>query len=212
MADLVARFRTAAVRAGVADGPPVHKAGAELLTRWGEPHRHYHTVEHLVAVLDVVDAYDSLATNPDLVRLAAWYHDARYDPTARGIANERASAELGSAVLSALGLPIAAIAEVRRLVLLTAGHDVPSGDPDGALLCDADLAILARPPAEYDRYAAAIRREYAHVPDNAFRAGRAAILDHLLGLPQLFRSAPLAQRWERPARANLKRELANLRS
>lgn len=188
------------------------EAGTELLARWGEPHRHYHTVEHLTVVLDVVDAYGPLAQHADLVRLAAWCHDAVYDPTAGGVANERASAELGGRILSAIGVPTAAVDEVRRLVLLTAEHEVPPGDPDGALLCDADLAILASPPAEYDRYVAAIRREYAHVPDSAFRAGRAAILDHLLGLPRLFRSAPLAQRWERPARANLERELAALRS
>lgn len=211
MADLVDRFRAAAVAAG-SSGPAAAEAGADLLARWGEPHRHYHTIGHLRTVLDVVDAYASLAQRPNLVRLAAWCHDAVYDPTAGGFANERASAELGGRILSTIGVPEAAVDEVRRLVLLTAGHEVPPGDPDGALLCDADLAILASPPAEYDRYAATIRREYAHVPDSAFRAGRAAILGHLLGLPRLFRSAPLAQQWERPARANLERELADLRS
>jgi predicted metal-dependent HD superfamily phosphohydrolase len=212
VADLVDRFRAAAVAAGAVDGPDVAEAGAELMARWAEPHRHYHTVEHLRAVLEVVDAYAGLARHPDLVRLAAWCHDAVYDPTEGGYANERASAELGGRILSWIGLPTAAVDEVRRLVLLTARHDVPSGDPDGALLCDADLAVLARSPAEYDRYAAAIRREYAHAPDSAFRAGRAAVLEHLLGLPQLFRSPLLSRRWERRARANLVRELAELRS
>jgi predicted metal-dependent HD superfamily phosphohydrolase len=212
VADLVERFRTAAVGAGATDGPDVMRAGVDLLARWDEPHRQYHTVQHLVSVLDVVDAYARLARHPDLVRLAAWCHDAVYDPTAGGSANERASAELGGRILGRIGLPAAAVDEVRRLVLLTAGHDVPPDDMDAALLCDADLAILASPPVEYDRYAAAIRLEYAHVPDGAFRVGRAAVLDHLLGLPRLFRTAPLAERWERPARANLVRELADLRS
>lgn len=212
MSDLIVRWRAAAGAAGAPDAPPLVRAGVELLTRWREPHRHYHTVEHLAAVVDVVDAYADLADRPDLVRLAAWFHDAVYDPTAGGSANEYASAELAGRMLGALGVPAAGVDEVRRLVLLTAGHDVSPGDPDGALLCDADLAILASPPAEYDRYAAAIRREYAHVPDSAFRAGRAAVLDHLLGLPRLFRTTPLAERWEAPARANLVRELADLPS
>ncbi|MGW5671933.1 HD domain-containing protein, partial [Micromonospora sp. NPDC003776] len=103
------------------------------------------------------------------------------------------------------------VTEVRRLVLLTAGHAVPPEDPDGALLCDADLAILAAPPAAYDRYAAAVRREYAHVPDPAFRAGRAQVLTALLALPALYRLPEPHARWESAARANLARELATLR-
>lgn len=98
-----------------------------------------------------------------------------------------------------------------RLVLLTAGHAVSPDDPDGALLCDADLAVLAGDPMQYDRYAAAVRREYGHVPEPDFRAGRARVLDGLLALPALFRLPPLAARWEAPARANLTRELGTLR-
>lgn len=63
----------------------------------------------------------------------------------------------------------------------------------------------------YDGYAAAIRAEYAHVPEADFRTGRARVLDGLLALPALFRLPPLAARWEAPARANLRRELASLR-
>jgi predicted metal-dependent HD superfamily phosphohydrolase len=142
--------------------------------------------------------------------LAAWFHDAVYDPRAVGDANERDSAALAESVLAGLGVPAPTAAEVRRLILLTAGHTVAPGDPDGALLCDADLAVLAAPPADYDRYAAAIRREYAHVPEPAFRAGRAAVLAGLLTLPALFRLPPLAARWEEPARDNVRRELAAL--
>lgn len=209
-AKLIDRWRAAARAAGAADGPPLVAAGENLLARWREPHRHYHTVRHLTAVLDVVDAHAGLADRPDLVRLAAWCHDAVYDPRASGDANERDSAELAGTLLAELGVPAPAVAEVRRLVLLTAGHATDAGDADGALLCDADLAVLAGPPEAYDRYAAAVRREYAHVPEPDFRAGRARVLEHLLGLPALYRTPPLAARWEAPARANLARELAAL--
>ncbi|WP_309244502.1 HD domain-containing protein [Micromonospora parastrephiae] len=210
MIDLLDRWRAAARDAGARPEPDVTRAGEQLLARWREPHRHYHTVAHLSAVLDVVDRHADLAGRVDLVRLAAWCHDAVYDPRATGDANERDSAALATRVLTGLGVPAAAAAEVRRLVLLTAGHAVTPGDRDGALLCDADLAVLAAPPQTYDRYAAAIRREYAHVPEAAFRAGRAAVLTNLLALPALFRLPPLASRWERPARDNLRRELAAL--
>ncbi|PZF96218.1 metal-dependent phosphohydrolase [Micromonospora deserti] len=210
MVVLLDRWRAAARKAGAAGPAAVTDAGAGLLARWREPHRHYHTVAHLTAVLDVVDAYAGWADRPDLVRLAAWCHDAVYDPRAEGDANERDSAALAETLLTRLGLPAGAVAEVRRLVLLTAGHAADPADPDGALLCDADLAVLAAPPPAYDRYATAIRREYAHVPDPAFRAGRARVLHALLALPALYRLPPLAARWEAPARANLTRELTTL--
>ncbi|MGI5524215.1 HD domain-containing protein [Micromonospora sp. CA-259024] len=210
MVDLLDRWRAAARDAGAKPGPEVTRAGEELLARWREPHRHYHTVAHLTAVLDVVDQHAGLTDRADLVRLAVWCHDAVYDPRATGDANERDSAALADSVLTGLGVPAPAVAEVRRLVLLTAGHRVAPDDRDGALLCDADLSVLATPPATYDRYAAAVRREYAHVPEPAFRAGRAAVLTGLLALPALFRLPPLASRWEEPARDNVRRELTTL--
>lgn len=211
MTELIDRWVATALTAGAADGPALTAAGAGLLVRWREPHRRYHTTHHLRAVLDLVDRHADLADRPERVALAAWTHDAVYDPHAAADANERASAELAGTLLTGLGVPAATVAEVRRLVLLTAGHRVTPADRDGALLCDADLAVLATPPEVYDGYAAAIRAEYAHVPEADFRTGRARVLDGLLGLPALFRLPPLAARWEAPARANLRRELAALR-
>ncbi|WP_444949066.1 HD domain-containing protein [Micromonospora ureilytica] len=210
MVELLDRFRAAALDAGATSDPDTTRAGEKVIVRWREPHRHYHTLAHLTAVLDVVDQHADLAARADVVRLAAWFHDAVYDPRAAGDANERDSAALAESMLTGLGVPTPTVAEVRRLVLLTAGHAVAADDRDGALLCDADLAVLAAPPASYERYAAAIRREYAHVPEPAFRAGRAAVLTNLLALPALFRSLPLASRWEEPARDNVRRELATL--
>jgi predicted metal-dependent HD superfamily phosphohydrolase len=204
---LVERWVTAARAAGATAGAEaLVAAGEALLDRWLEPQRHYHTVDHLTAMLSIVDAEGGTAA----VRLATWFHDAIYDPRSPGDANERASAALARAELAGLGVPEAVAVEVERLVLLTAGHAVAAGDTDGELLCDADLAVLARPPAEYDAYAAAVRREYAHVPDELFRVGRAAVLQSLLDLPALFRRPALAARWEGPARANLERELRAL--
>jgi predicted metal-dependent HD superfamily phosphohydrolase len=191
--------------------PTNPELGASLLRRYAEPHRRYHGRQHLLQVLRMVDRLAG-AEDLVLVRLAAWFHDAVYDPDTDGADNEAASAGLAVAVLSLLGVPTDRIAEVRRLVLLTATHAPQPGDRNGELLCDADLAVLARPAAEYDAYAAAVRREYAHVDDPAFRAGRAAVLRRLLDLPALYRVPALAARWEAPARANLHRELAALTS
>jgi predicted metal-dependent HD superfamily phosphohydrolase len=181
--------------------------GADLLDRWHESHRHYHTVDHLVAMLSIVDAHADEADDLQSVRLAAWFHDAIYNP--RVANNEELSARLAERALPTLGLHAIQVAEVARLVRLTAGHDPVPGDRNGALLGDADLAILASPPPEYRAYVRAVRAEYAHVPDDAFNAGRAAVLRSLLDLPTLFRVPVLAARWEEAARRNVAAELAN---
>jgi predicted metal-dependent HD superfamily phosphohydrolase len=179
--------------------------GADLLGRYGEPHRRYHTTEHLAAVLGHVDELAAEAGDAEAVRLAAWFHDAVYDPS-RGD-NEERSAVLAERMLADTDLPAETVAEVARLVRLTTTHDPRDDDRNGAVLCDADLAILAAPPDRYAAYAASVREEYAAVPDDAFRAGRAEVLRSLLELPALFRTAPARERWEAAARHNLQTEL-----
>ncbi|WP_271220805.1 HD domain-containing protein [Streptosporangium carneum] len=185
-------------------GAEADRLGEELVARYGEPHRRYHTTAHLEAVLAHVDTLADSAANPDLVRLAAWFHDAVYDPTRSD--NEERSARLAERALPELGVPAEAVATVARLVRLTLTHAPAPGDADGAVLCDADLAILASSPEEYAAYAAAVREEYSFVPDEAFRQGRAAVLRSLLGLPAIFHIADLEDR----ARANIQAELARL--
>jgi predicted metal-dependent HD superfamily phosphohydrolase len=208
---LIERWVAAAAGAGAdADERDLRAAGEFLLGRWSEPQRRYHDVGHLTAVLDVVDGHAELAAHPDRVRLAAWMHDAVYDPRALGDANERDSAEFALGLLTTLGVPDAVGAEVARLVGLTAGHATEETDPDGELLCDADLAILAVDDERYAAYTAAIRQEYAHVPDDTFRAARAQVLVSLLELPAIYRNAPLREKWEARARENLEKELRTL--
>lgn len=191
-------------RLGAAPDP---RPGRSLLTRYAEPHRRYHTVEHLTAVLTIVDRLAADASRPDVVRLAAWYHDAIYDPRRQD--NEERSAALAEDESAALGLPPTLGARVALLVLLTAEHDPPPGDTDTEVLCDADLAVLAAPAAVYDGYAAAVRQENGHVDAAGWRAGRSAVLRTLLGRPRLFRTATAAA-WEAAARRNISRELAAL--
>ena len=111
-----------------------------------------------------------------------------------------------------LGVDSATVGEVARLVRLTETHRPLAEDTNGAALSDADLAILAAPPQRYAAYVAAVREEYAHVNDDDFRAGRAAILADLLAKATLFHTAHARHHWEAPARANLERELVSLRT
>ncbi|MFM7534288.1 MAG: metal-dependent phosphohydrolase [Acidimicrobiales bacterium] len=182
-----------------------------LLARHREPHRRYHGVAHVRAVVGRCRTLLTTVPVPDpgAVCLAAWYHDAVYDPRAEPGANEAASARLAVADLTALGFPAERCAEVARLVELTAGHEVDDGDQAGAVLVDADLAVLGAEPGAYSAYVAGVRAEYAHVDEAAWRIGRAAVLRRLLALDPLLRTPPMQSTVAR-ARANLTAELASL--
>jgi len=182
---------------------------ARLLERWSEPHRRYHGVRHLSAVLLFVDEFGDHAEDPDAVRLAAWYHDAIYDPRASD--NEERSAVMAEGELAELGVVAERVAEAARLVRLTAGHDPADGDRNGELLNDADLLVLASPPQAYLAYVNSVREEYGHLTDDVFRAGRAAVLESLLGAPRLFRLEALTS-LEAAARRNLSAELTLLKA
>jgi predicted metal-dependent HD superfamily phosphohydrolase len=191
------------------DSPVSRTEWAALVAAWSEPHRRYHGLAHLAAVLGLVGQLSDAAADPAAVRLAAWYHDAVYDPTRSD--NEQVSAQRARAGLRGL-VPDERIHAVERLVLLTAGHDPEPGDADGAVLCDADLAVLASPPDAYASYASAVRAEYGHLSDEAFTAGRTAVLERLLALPALYRLPAVAAEWTPRAQANVTAELALLRS
>ena len=182
-----------------------------LLAAYASPGRGYHDRRHLGEVLDRLDELAQAGERFDrpAVSLAAWFHDGVYD----GVAGDEArSAAWAERALSDAGVVPSTVAEVVRLVLLTEHHRPEPGDHNGEALSDADLAVLASDEARYDEYARDVRREYAHVPDDDFRRGRAAVLEDLAAKPSLFHTAHARTRWERPARANLTRELAALRA
>jgi predicted metal-dependent HD superfamily phosphohydrolase len=188
---------------------PTHpELGESLRRRYAEPHRHYHDRRHLLQMLRMVD---QLAADEDLflVRLGAWFHDAVYDLPERELTNEEASARLSVRELGRAGFEQEDLTQVARLVRLTATHLPGTRDPEGELLCDADLAILAAPPELYDAYVEAVRAEYAAVPEEDFLVGRLAVLEPIAA-SEIFRSGK-GQSLKAAARANLGRELWSLR-
>ncbi len=192
----------------VADVGAVAAQGDSLIDRWREPHRRYHDLAHLSAVLRALDTVTATPEIPGEVLLAAWFHDAVHDGVPGQ--DERASADLAVSVLTGLGVPRATATEVARLVLVTVDHRVSGADESAASLVDADLAVLAGPAPEYARYVAAVRAEYAHVTDADFAVGRRAVLGSLMDRPRLFHTEIGYRLWEAPARRNLAAELSRL--
>ena len=188
-----------------AEGADAGALHDEVVARYAEPHRRYHTLRHVEHVLATVDALSG-GRPSEAVVWAAWLHDVVYDT--RAADNEERSADFARSRLPALGVAPATVDEVARLVLATKTHDA-SGD-DAAVLLDADLAILGADPRTYARYAAAVREEYAWVPDELYRAGRRAVLTSFLDRPAIFHTPAMRGEAEGAARANLAAEVATL--
>ncbi|MBO0843684.1 MAG: hypothetical protein J2O46_10890 [Nocardioides sp.] len=182
---------------------------AEVLAAYAEPSRRYHDTRHLSEVLDRIEQLRDAGERFDAtaVVLAAFFHDAVYD--GERDAEERSAAWAEDSLQPYVDART--LAEVVRLVRLTETHDPEPTDRNGRVLSDADLAILAAPRERYDEYAASVRAEYAYLGDEEFRLGRIHVLEGLLAKDTLFCCAHALELWESRARANVLRELGDLR-
>jgi len=180
----------------------------QLASLYSEPHRHYHTLDHVAACLDWLDQYHHLAEEPLCLELALWAHDVIYDPRASD--NEARSADWFAQHFADSDLTDQQRARVHELILATI-HPHPPTDPDMALLQDIDLSILGADAELYDRYEGWIRQEYEFVPEEAFRKGRSAVLQSFLEQDVIYHTAELRERLEMPAQDNLNRALGSLR-
>lgn len=214
----------------------VDSVGTELLDRWSEPQRGYHTRQHLREVLAALTRLAASAPVPGpgatgrgahpapgdatgselpgqewpaIARAAAWFHDVVYDPREPS-GNELASAAVAADRLARLGADPRITRAIADLVAATADHTRMPDSPAAQALHDADLWILSASEDRFEEYCRQVRQEYAHVPQAAFVTGRRAILAALADTPRIYRTTAAAP-WEAAARANLTRELDRLR-
>lgn len=185
----------------VGDGESVYR---DLLDRYSEPHRKYHTLQHLTECLAAFDAVTPLSPHPAEVELALWFHDAIYD--VKRSDNEQRSAQLARSALLSAAANADSAELVYRLIMVTEHAAVPAS-ADERLLTDIDLGILAAPRERFDEYERQIREEYRHVPKWLFRRKRQAILKSFLDRPRIFSTAHFHASLERAARDNLSRLL-----
>lgn len=180
----------------------------ELIRAYSSAERHYHTMEHIDQVLEIIEQQQSLANNFSALRLAAWFHDVIYNPKVRD--NEQKSAAYASNKLNQLKIPMTVIAQVTTLILDTQNHQPSLGNLDSQILLDADLAILGTPKLEYESYAQAIRREYSWVYDDEYRTLRKQVLQNFLRRKRIYFTNSLFLRLELRARLNLQAEIDTL--
>jgi predicted metal-dependent HD superfamily phosphohydrolase len=185
---------------------------AELISAYTATGRHYHDLRHIEALLGLADACADLIADREAVEAAIWFHDAIYDTRCRD--NEERSAALAVAQLAGT-TEKDRIARIAAMIRATAGHALPefadaAARCDCALFLDMDLAILGSPPAQFDAYEAAVRREYDWVPEPQWKLGRRAVLAQFLARPTIYATRRFQASHEAAARRNLAQSIARL--
>lgn len=179
----------------------------QLIAAYSEPHRKYHTLQHLDECFAQFELLRADAKRAAEIELALWFHDAIYD--IRRQDNERKSAEWAREVMTAANIPQTVSDRIWSLVMATR-HDGLAAEPDEKILVDVDLSILGAPAERFDEYERQIREEYSWVPSLVFRAKRRKVLERFLAGRSIFNTPPFIARYDEQARANLGRSLKEL--
>jgi predicted metal-dependent HD superfamily phosphohydrolase len=168
--------------------------------------RHYHDAQHVGGIWATWLALGGSPYDKGILYAAA-YHDLVYEPGAPKGTNERDSALAFAKQADALGIDRDIGCEVLDIIGATADH-LACPFTRGIIFCDLDLAGFACDRDEYDDNTDRLRREFAHVGQPQWQAGRVAFLQGLLNAPRIFRSPIVPDWWEDKARANIRMDLA----
>ena len=180
-----------------------------IVDAYEEKHRFYHNTEHIVECLkELRDAAGSISGMRDEIEMALWLHDVIYDPTKSH--NEERSAESARQICREAKLSEELGKRIESLILATRHNATPT-DAAAQLVVDIDLSILGKPEDRFWRYERDVRKEYAFVPEEIFRAKRGEILEGFLKRDRIYNHTPFAERYETQARRNLNDSIQQLR-
>lgn len=180
----------------------------DIIRHYSEPNRHYHNLSHISRLLDLTQQYQHLLADPDTLSFAVFFHDLIYD--VHRTDNEALSAAAAIRFLHCIRYPEALMQKAATFINATKSHINDTANPDLDFFLDIDLSILGEHPHTYQLYTTQIRREYAVYPYETYNTGRKQVLQHLLSLPAIYKTAPFLQTHESQARINIQTELSTL--
>lgn len=176
------------------------KIWQDLQAAYQQPHRKYHTLQHISECLQLFDNYQHLAQQPLAVEFAIWFHDGVYQPQRAD--NEQQSAVWATQVLEQGQIDTAFIQQVQELIIATTHSQPPQSDNE-KLIVDIDLAILAASPARFAEYQQQIRTEYAWVAEDIYQQKRHEVLTRLYNNGNIYHHPEIKAALELSARINL---------
>jgi predicted metal-dependent HD superfamily phosphohydrolase len=184
-----------------------------LISRYTEPQRHYHTIEHINSMLIYYKQYCYEIEDESVIKLAILFHDWIYDPRAQG--NELESIKCFQEFADEMNLPQPMRSRVSEYIERTITHTLPikdgEADSDLRLFLDFDLEVLSRNSTDYALYAEQIRQEYSHFTESDYCVGRIKVLEAFLERHRLYFSDAFHRMHEENARENLKGEIEMLK-
>lgn len=184
-----------------------HALMNRLIEAYNEPHRKYHTEQHLRECLGLLSKHSALAVELAEVEAAIWFHDAIYN--VRGADNEAKSAEWAGHELRQAGVAEPRISRVTGHILATRHSALPQGQ-DQMLVVDVDLSILGADRPRFEEYEQQVREEYGWVPWFIYRRKRRQVLSEFLCRRPIYNTPELRGALEQQARSNLAYSLQQL--
>jgi len=177
----------------------------EIIKRYTEPHRKYHTLHHLAQMLHL--ASDRGIKLSDEQQLAIWFHDVIYDvPAPKDISNEKLSSEFARDFLerdrNASYFNWPRVDLICAIIEDTEYPHMPT-IPESAVVIDLDLSGLG---LNYWRNKELIRDEFSCYSDEEFNKGRLGWLKSMQKREKVFVSG-LFDDLEDGARSNIEAEI-----
>ena len=180
----------------------------EIEASYGEPHRYYHTGQHIDHCLKQFDLARHEMSDADAIEMALWFHDIEYDPKARD--NEYQSAERFKQIAHGAIDPVLE-EQIYRLIMITMHTDAPTGI-DEQYIVDIDLSSFGLPWDEFAYDSENVHKEYSHLSTEEFVRRNRRFLQSLLDRPKIFFTEFYGKRYEQIARDNISKQLLHLDS
>ena len=182
----------------------------EIQDAYSSSDRHYHSLNHIDALLRMSDKYQGYLNEKDIVDFSIFYHDIIYDVSR--FDNEERSALIARQRLNEMGLPGEKVLTVAKYIMSSKSHQLreAENETDLAWFLDFDMSVLGAEWEIYYEYANGVRQEYIGRPAQAYKAGRGEFLRHSLLMPFIFHTSEFRQNFEHRARLNMKKELEML--
>ena len=192
----------------------INRSWEVIATRYNEPHRAYHTLDHINTMLAMAYKHRNELIDPNAVDLAIIYHDIVYDSGSK--TNEEDSATLFLSTMST-ELDKKLCDKICSYIIETKKHEVTTTqDTDLQMFIDFDMAILGTERHLYEEYARQIRQEYEFVPEKEYCKARANFLTTYLEQNQhgewkaIYATKLFKEALEKTARGNIAWECEQL--
>jgi len=155
----------------------------EILNRWSEPQRHYHTIKHLQDLMNKIIALHKKGTISDLecekLVLIALFHDIVYEPLSS--TNEEDSAKMFMDNIDINSAPNdikTHIDEICQAILDTKRHQPSTWI--SKIFCGMDMSIVNSTYDELLEWENGIWNEFNAVGKEKYKAGRLSFLKKIV--------------------------------